>query len=386
MIILFVTQNFKVGGLEQVVMDIAMLANKNGHKSIITYAGEIVESTREDVERAGIEHLRLPESRAERLALLRKHRINLVNAHYATILAHECQELGIPFMQTIHNMYLWFDETATTTWRELDAYTSRYIAVSSKAAMVAVQRLGLPEEKIAIVPNGVAAVDWKPEALPERDYILRTELGIPAESIVFVQVASFYPAKAQWITIEAFAEARKIRKDIYLLLLGKEVDIAYSKRVHEKIKTHAITEYVLMPGYRRDVPRFFNLARAALAPSFVEGWSLAISEATQLGVPVIATDVGGACEQLQGTDGILLPALIEDMAELDAEKYLSLLTDEELHKNMVPLLTQAVLDMASRPIRPPRPSSRGTVRRPEDAYTEHLEIMRNLTQQISPLR
>jgi glycosyltransferase involved in cell wall biosynthesis len=366
-----------VGGLEQVVMDIATLAERKGHKSIIAYAGIIADSTRDEVERAGIEHLRLPASEEARQEFLRQRGISLVNAHYATILARECRELGIPFLQTIHNMYVWLDEEQIAHWREIDAYTSAYIAVSAKAALVAERRLGLPGDKITVIPNGVTMIDHKPATPPERDDDLRSELGIPPEGIVFVQMASFHPVKAQWVTVRAFAEASKVRRDIYLVLSGNHSDAAYVEKTRMIIEQCGFAPYVLIPGYRKDIARLLNLARAMLAPSFVEGWSLAISEAVQLGVSVIATDVGGAREQLSGTDGILLPAFTDDFAMLNAREYISALTDEELHKELVPPLAQAIVEMAGRPVR--RAGRAGpSVRRPEDAYAEHLKIMQRL--------
>jgi glycosyltransferase involved in cell wall biosynthesis len=379
MIILFVTHNFMVGGLEQVVIDIASLAKNKGHTPVIAYAGQIADSTREDVELAGIEHIRLPESEEERLVWLRERGVSLVNAHYATILARECKGLGIPYLQTIHNMYLWLHEEAIAAWRALDNFTSWYIAVSNKAAQVAVERLGLPVNKMTVVPNGVAMIDQKPTAPPERDEQLRRELGIPVDGVIFVQVATLHPVKAQWVTVNAFAEALKTRQDIYLILLGKDSDAAYAEKTREKIRQHGLERYIFMPGYRKDVARFLHLSRAMLVPSFVEGWSLAISEAIQLGVSVVATDVGDAREQLAGTGGILLPAFTEDFAGLNAKEYVTALTDEALHEQLAPPLTQAILEMAGRPARSTAsPPTDYPIRRPKDAYAEHLEIMQHL--------
>jgi glycosyltransferase involved in cell wall biosynthesis len=375
-----VTNNFLVGGLEQVVIGIASLAKSKGHTPIIAYAGQIADSTREDAERAGIAHLRLPESDGDRLAWLRQCGASLVNAHYATLLARECSTLGIPYLQTIHNMYIWLDEEGIAAWRAMDTFTSWYIAVSAKAAQVAAQRLGLPAEKLTVIPNAVAMTDRRPDMPPERDELLRRALGIPSEGIVFVQVGSIHPVKAQWVTVDAFAEALRARQNLYLILLGNESDTGYAEKTREKIRQHGVTRHVFMPGYRNDVARFLHLSRAMLAPSFVEGWSLAISEAVQLGVPVIATDVGGAREQLAGTEGTVLPAFTEDFAGLSAKDYVAALFDEVLHKQLAPPLANAIQEMAGRPVRnSASPRAGYAVRRPEDAYAEHLEIMQRLT-------
>lgn len=384
MTILLLTHNFKVGGLENVVMDIACLAQKQGHKAIIAYAEQIDEITRVDVERAGIAHVRLPDTPEGRKRFLVEQDVSIVNAHYATILAEESRDLNIPYLQTIHNMYLWLDETSITQWQDLDKLTTGYIAVSANAAMVADLRLGLPPEKMIIVPNGSSmALRASVEAIPEHDDALRTELGIPQDGIVFVQVASFYPAKALWISVEAFAEALHSRRDIYLILLGKHVDQSYTARIYEKIAKYGITKHVILPGYREDVHRFLNLARAKIAPSFLEGWSLALSEALQLGVPIIATDVGGTCEQMRGTDNIVLPSFVEDVSSIRAEDFFSYLTDEAFHKKFYTPLAQAILKMASRPKRQKVTEINYRCRLPEETYAVHLDIMQHLVQKKS---
>lgn len=378
MTILFVTHDFRVGGLEQVVIDIAVLAKTLGHRPIIGYAGVIDDITRIDVENAGIEHERLPEAFEARKNFLRERSVSIVNAHYATILAGECRELDIPYLQTIHNMYLWLDEAGIAQWRELDAMTAGYIAVSANAAMVADLRLGLSPEKMVIVPNGVTMIDRQLDSFPEQETALRSEFGIPPEGIVFVQVASLNSVKAHTITVEAFAKALKTRQDIYLVLLGKESDAACAEMIREKIEHYSLGNHVFMPGYRKDVHRFLNLARAMVAPSFVEGWSLAISEALQSGVHVIATDVGGACEQFRETDNILLPSYFTNVASLSASVFFAVLRDESVITEGALRLVEAILQIASRMARTAQEFKLPTVRLAEEAYASHLEIMKVL--------
>lgn len=377
MTILFLTHNFGVGGLEQVVIDIGKLAQSNGHKAIIGYSGYIDEITKRLVEKANIEHQQLPEKSEDRKDFLRKNKITLVNAHYATILATESKELGIPYLQTIHNMYLWFDEKDIAEWKALDAMTAGYIAVSANSAMVADLRLGIPPEKITIVPNGIEKLNRDLPFPPEQDKKLRSEFNIPPEGIVFVQVASLNGVKGHAIAIEAFIEALKFRQDIYLILLGKESDPNVVKLVKDKISKNNLTKHIIMPGYREDVYSILNLSRAMLAPSFIEGWSLAISEAVQMGVPVIATDVGGASEQLEGKENIILPAFLENIESISSKNFFIALFDEEFHKKCAPRLTEAILE-ASSWSRRKKARAQGKVRSVESAYKIHLKIMAQL--------
>ncbi len=381
--IVFVVNNFMVGGLEQVIIDIAKLAKKNGHRPMICYEGIIDPITQLDVEEANIEHCKLPEGFDARKAFLQSENISIVNAHYATILAREAHELNIPFLQTIHNMYLWLGEQDIAHWQEVDAYTSAYIAVSANAAMVADVKIGLPVDKITIIPNGVDIIPHDFTCAPEQDTELRNEFAIPNDGIIFVQVATMNPVKGHITSIEAMRELLQERDDIYLILLGKHGDVALTEKLQTKIADYGLTKHVFMPGHRKDVHRFLNVARAMVAPSFIEGWSLAISEAMQLGVFVIATDVGGACEQFRGTDNILIPSYYDSVENLSNEAYFSLLLDEDCMKKHAKNLSKAMLNMADRGQRTVNTAKSGTHRTPEEAYSTHLELMGNLVHTIN---
>jgi glycosyltransferase involved in cell wall biosynthesis len=116
------------------------------------------------------------------------------------------------------------------------------------------------------------------------------------------------------------------------------------------------------------------LADALVMPSFFEGWSLAITEAVLAGLPVIATDVGGAREQLRGTDGILLAPAREDLASLGCEPLVELLESpcDELVQRLGAALT-AILERGGRRSRLPADAD-GLLR--EHAYTRYVEVFR----------
>jgi len=77
---------------------------------------------------------------------------------------------------------------------------------------------------------------------------------------------------------------------------------------------------------------FYHLARVATLPSQIEGLSQALLEAMGLGLPVVASDVGGNPELVSdGRTGLLAPP--EDPAAW-AERLNRLLADEELARRL----------------------------------------------------
>ena len=72
---------------------------------------------------------------------LRNPRVRLVNAHYSTYGAAIVAEMGIPFVQVVHNSYVWLDDRAIAKYRQADPHTSAYICVSAQVARL--HRLGV---------------------------------------------------------------------------------------------------------------------------------------------------------------------------------------------------------------------------------------------------
>ena len=74
---------------------------------------------------------------------------------------------------------------------------------------------------------------------------------------------------------------------------------------------------VILAGHREDVARFYWMADAFVLPSFWEGWSSALSEAACAGLPLAATDAGGARELLTPLGGRLIKPPFASISELD---------------------------------------------------------------------
>lgn len=79
------------------------------------------------------------------------------------------------------------------------------------------------------------------------------------------------------------------------------------------IDKHRLTGKAILAGDRKDVPRLLAGSDAFVLPSKEEGFSNAILEAMAAGLPVLASDVGGAREVIHPPrNGAILPPLDED--------------------------------------------------------------------------
>lgn len=368
--------NFMVGGLERVVFDLLQHLSDRGFRPMLGVTGEIAPEARAELDARRFSCVHLPQEPGALRAVLVDNQVSLVNAHYSLSLASACAELAIPFIQTVHNMYMWLDAANKAKWRDADSSTDAYICVSANVAMFADVNLRLATERMLVIPNGVDAASGVPLATPERDEALRAELGLPAGSPVFVNVASINPVKGQGLLIDAFARAHAQRPDIRLVILGKHADAGYAQRLREKIDSYGLQDAVLMPGYRADVHRFVDLARAVVMPSFTEGWSLAISEALQRRAPVIATDVGGAHEQLVDPSSTVIRSWRDDWTTLDGAEFYHAIANEGELRAVCDELSAALIEHADRA---PRAASGElhqtfTAMTPAQAYERHVEV------------
>jgi glycosyltransferase involved in cell wall biosynthesis len=316
--VLIQVDDFLQGGLEKVVLGLARGLRRRGLRVsmlVLGRRGPAAEQARED----GIAVATLAEGRRDPAyrAWLREHRVDLVYAHYSTFGAGVAADLGIPFVQVVHNTYVWLDARAVDAYREADAATTGYICVSTEVARYCDRRMGLSVDKMIVVPNGVDL--WRLDAArDEATGRLREKLGLSPQDFVFLNVASIHATKAQVPLLRALARVLEYRPDVRLVIAGSASDPGYERRLRRRIGELELEDHVILAGQRHDVERFYWMADAFVLPSFWEGWSLALTEAACAGLPLVATDVGGARELMADGDGRLVEPPFASITDLDA--------------------------------------------------------------------
>jgi glycosyltransferase involved in cell wall biosynthesis len=141
-----------------------------------------------------------------------------------------------------------------------------------------------------------------PRLAPARDAAeLRTELGLEDQPLV-VAVGRLHPQKAPELLIEAATRWRTLHPTPAVVLVG---DGPLRAQLEERIGTSGAPVRLL--GHRTDRADLLAAADVVVLASRWEGWPLVLSEALQLGRPVVATAVGGVPE-LAGSGAVLIPA------------------------------------------------------------------------------
>ena len=133
------------------------------------------------------------------------------------------------------------------------------------------------------------------------------------------------------VLLEALAEARVIRPDLTLTLVGDGPDRA---RLEAEAQSRGLREAVRFVGYKSqaEVAKLLASHDALVLPSFAEGVPVVLMEAMAARIPAIATAVGGVSELVRdGETGCLVPP--GDAAVL-CDAILLLMNDSALRQRM----------------------------------------------------
>jgi glycosyltransferase involved in cell wall biosynthesis len=203
---------------------------------------------------------------------------------------------------------------STATMRLIAATATTVVANSQYTAQA--MRASAPGAAIEVVHNPVDLARFDPEQIDRAR--VRAGLGeAGTRSVLLGVVAQLTPWKGQDTAIEALKLLREEGVDAHLLLVGSAKFVAratrfdnesYVARLRKLVADAGLSDRVSFMGEREDVPDLIRAMDVLLLPSWEEPFGRALIEAMALGVPVIATNVGGPPEIItDGREGYLLP-------------------------------------------------------------------------------
>jgi glycosyltransferase involved in cell wall biosynthesis len=181
-------------------------------------------------------------------------------------------------------------------------FTHRVMVNSAGVREVALRRLGVPEDKVVLIYNGVDTDRFTPERKGLYGAAVRKELDIPDGAFVVGNVANFNPIKDHRTLLEAAAGIRDgaaENEKPYLLLAGSGPE---ERAIREKADELGLLPRVRFAGSVADVERYYAAMDVFALTSLAEGFSNAILEAMASGLPCVVTDVGGNAEAVD--DGV----------------------------------------------------------------------------------
>ncbi|MCA1726342.1 MAG: glycosyltransferase [Actinobacteria bacterium] len=156
---------------------------------------------------------------------------------------------------------------------------------------------------IHVIENGVDAPALRANAFSRRD--ARAALGVPDGALVIGTVGGITPKKGHVHLVRAAPRVLEAHPNAVFVFVGLP---AAAEPVRHEIERLGLQDSVRLLGARDDASETMTAYDVFCLPSLYEGLPMALLEALAVGVPAVASAVGGVPHVLAEGGGILVPA------------------------------------------------------------------------------
>ncbi len=243
-------------------------------------------------------------------------------------------EYGTPMLLTEHGVYIrerYIHVSATDLTYFLKRFLINLSALMSRLCYAYADQIspvcnfnqkwerlyGVPEEKLLTIYNGVNPKLFVPGPKPEKSQ------GRPT----VVAAARIFPLKDILTMIRTAAVVRQTIPDVRFTVYGSlTADPPYVEKCRALIAELELEETFELAGYHNEPAKIFVEGDISILTSISEGFPYTVLESMSCGRPVVATDVGGVREALEGFGVVCKPG---DPADLAAGVIKLLQNDEQ---------------------------------------------------------
>ncbi|MFP4055619.1 MAG: glycosyltransferase family 4 protein [Candidatus Brocadiia bacterium] len=227
----------------------------------------------------------------------------------------------------VHTCYDGDAPASSTERRLLAGRADGLVTVSQKARGAAIDRLGLPPDRVWAVHTAVDLERFRP-GIGDR----RAEFGIPGEAFVVGIVARVQWHRRYHVFLEAMDRARRELPRLRAIIVGRGTNL--EPIALQPIRRMGLHETIVLPGYHTGDDYVRTLAtmdaKVYLVPG-TDGSCRAAREAMAMGVPVIAAR-RGVLPELVGEDQRGM--VIDDTPEVLCDAILELARQPERRLEM----------------------------------------------------
>lgn len=333
--ILHVVESLERGGLERVVISLAVAQRAAGHEVELNclfkeglLAGELRAAgvpVRCAGKRSGVDlpALRRLRAHAAKMNAEMVHSHNAVSNYYA---AAALLGTGRSLVNTRHGMGAGAAARKEQLYRLSLRRTSAVAAVCEAARRSFIADRLAPASKLHVVRNGIEL------SVFPRDHsrvAARGLLGLDAAAFVVGTVGRLNPAKNHARLVDAFARLHGADPASRLVIVGGG---ALQAALAGQVAALGLESAVLLAGDRGDVPALLPAFDVFALSSDTEGYSVALLEAGASSLPCVVSEVGGNAEIVQ--DGLTGIVVRDPTPAAFAEAFARLATDAQLRQAM----------------------------------------------------
>ena len=312
--VIHVVEDLKVGGLEKVIAAIVTGLNPRKYDAQIwclANGGQLADWLRDigvAVKIFNWQTYHNPLNVARLSYRMRRSRIDIVHTHGyfgSTFGRMAARAAGITRILThVHSSYLNFSPRHLVIEKALSYATKKVICVSNAVREFVETSEGVSPDKTCLIYN---APIWLPESGSDQTPS-RHCLGFTDQDCVIASAGSLVENKGHRVLIEAMRALKPTHPRLKLLILG---DGPLRAELAELVRRHHMTLSVVFAGLVKNPRAVLSLADIFVHPSLHrEGLPLAVLEAMDLGLPVVASRIGGIPEAVEhGRSGVLVPPM-----------------------------------------------------------------------------
>ncbi|MDE1815067.1 MAG: GT4 family glycosyltransferase PelF [Thaumarchaeota archaeon] len=192
------------------------------------------------------------------------------------------------------------------------------VVAASRANTFWQQMLGVPTTKMKLIYNGIDTKKFRPIDVKRED-----------NRPTLVSVGRLEPFKDIVCLLQAIKFVKEYEPNIKCLVYGESITLDYANRCVKMWKQLQLEDTVKFMGVTNEPEKVFNSADIVVISSVTEGLPLTACETMACGKPLVAADVGGTREAVQGC-GLLVKSRNPHAM---SEAIITLLKDEKLRKD-----------------------------------------------------
>jgi len=246
------------------------------------------------------------------LRIIRKHNVDIVHTHLfePTLIGLTAAKLlrRATVLTRHHSDALYRIENSLKRWAylQLECYCSsmadHIIAPSTDVRRILVLRENVRASKVSLIPYGQ---DFRRfQSVTQMNVAkVKNELGM-GQIPDLVCVSRLHPEKGHVYLFEALAALKQESLDVSLYLVGEGPE---RKLLEESAEKLGIRQSIKFLGWRDDALAILSAADVVVHPSLHEALPSALIEALALGKPIVASDVSGVHDIVNGY-GSIVPA------------------------------------------------------------------------------
>lgn len=318
-VVLQILPGLVTGGAERGTVEIAAAIVAAGGTAIVVSEGGPMEN---DLKRAGALHLKLPVASKNPFVMYRNiARLARVIESYKVGVVHvrsrapawsaraAAQRTGAHFITTFHAPYN-FTNAIKKRYNQIMAEGERVIAISEFIADHVRENYNVDRARLRVIRRGIDLARFDPDRVSaERMIQLSTRWRLPDGVPLILMPGRLSRWKGQAVLLEALTHLRDI--DYRCVLVGSDQGrTGYRRELEALISRHDLDGRASIMDECNDMPAAYMLSDVVVSASTdPEGFGRTVGEAQAMGRPVVASDHGGAREQLiSGRTGFLFPS------------------------------------------------------------------------------